>query len=135
MLLTKYQSTLPHPHPPSPHTHILSVQKGDKNEESRVASLNRVPFHLYTFSARSSSIFDIERICVLTGVKFGMAGVAAFGCLVGCFGVNGSLRQYLSLYLAVSQREIEKKRKGRRNKKDPNKPHPHPLQALPLSYY
>ena len=28
--------------------------------------------------------------------------------LVGCFGFNGSLRQYFSLYRAVSQREGER---------------------------
>ena len=27
------------------------------------------------------------------------------GCVVGCFGFNGPLRQYCSLYRAVSQRE------------------------------
>ena len=31
------------------------------------------------------------------------------GWLVGCFGLNGPLRQYFSLYRAVSQREGEKK--------------------------
>ena len=30
--------------------------------------------------------------------------------LVGCFGFNGPLRQYFSLYRAVSQREGEEKR-------------------------
>ena len=30
------------------------------------------------------------------------------GWLVGCFGFNGSLRQYFSLYRAVSQREGER---------------------------
>ena len=35
------------------------------------------------------------------------------GCwLVGCFGFNGSLRQYFSLYRAVSQREGERGEKG-----------------------
>ena len=33
--------------------------------------------------------------------------------LVGCFGFNGPLRQYFSLYRAVSQREGEKGEKGR----------------------
>ena len=33
------------------------------------------------------------------------------GWLVGCFGFNGPLRQYFSLYRAVSQREGETKRK------------------------
>ena len=31
--------------------------------------------------------------------------------LVGCFGFNGLLRQYFSLYRAVSQREGERKEK------------------------
>ena len=32
-----------------------------------------------------------------------------YGWLVGCFGLNGPLRQYFSLYRAVSQREGERK--------------------------
>ena len=31
--------------------------------------------------------------------------------LLGCFGVNGPLRQYCSLYRAISQREGERKEK------------------------
>ena len=34
-----------------------------------------------------------------------------FNWLVGCFGFNGPLRQYFSLYRAVSQREGERKEK------------------------
>ena len=34
------------------------------------------------------------------------------GWLVGCFGFNGLLRQYFSLYQAVSQREGERGEKG-----------------------
>ena len=33
--------------------------------------------------------------------------------LVGCFGFNGPLRQYFSLYRAVSQREGEREEKDR----------------------
>ena len=33
------------------------------------------------------------------------------GWLVGCFGLKGPLRQYFSLYRAVSQREGERKEK------------------------
>ena len=33
------------------------------------------------------------------------------GLLVGCFGLNGPLRQHFSLYRAVSQREGERKEK------------------------
>ena len=36
----------------------------------------------------------------------------AQGWLVGCFGFNGPLRQYFSLYQAVSQREGERGEKG-----------------------
>ena len=43
--------------------------------------------------------------------------------LVGCFGLNGPLRQYFSLYWAVSHREKEK-RNDRREKKCPNNPPP-----------
>ena len=35
------------------------------------------------------------------------------GWLVGCFGFNGPLRQYFSLYRAVSQREGERGEKDR----------------------
>ena len=34
------------------------------------------------------------------------------GWLVGCFGFNGPLRQYFSLYRAVSQREGERGEEG-----------------------
>ena len=37
--------------------------------------------------------------------------------LVGCFGLNGPLRQYFSLYRAVSQREGERGEKGQRRVK------------------
>ena len=36
---------------------------------------------------------------------------ARYSWLVGCFGLNGPLRQYFSLYRAVSQREGERKEK------------------------
>ena len=47
---------------------------------------------------------------VLTAVKttFHDPISVKFGWLVGCFGFNGPLRQYSSLYRAVSQREGER---------------------------
>ena len=36
----------------------------------------------------------------------------SLGWLVGCFGFSGPLRQYFSLYRAVSQREGERGEKG-----------------------
>ena len=38
--------------------------------------------------------------------------ILCLGGLVGCFGFNGLLRQYFSLYRAVSQREGERGEKG-----------------------
>ena len=54
--------------------------------------------------------------------------VESTGWLVGCFWLKGPLRQYFSLYRAISQREGERKRNDR-EKKCPNNPHPHLLQA------
>ena len=48
--------------------------------------------------------------------------------LVGCFGFNGPLRQYFSLYRAISQREGERKEIDERKNVQTN-PHPHLLQS------
>ena len=40
-----------------------------------------------------------------------MHSVSASGWLVGCFGFSDPLRQYFSLYQAVSQRERKKREK------------------------
>ena len=45
-------------------------------------------------------------------VRQGRNYVYLFSWLVGFFGFNGSLRQYFSLYQAVSQREGERREKG-----------------------
>ena len=49
--------------------------------------------------------------------------------LVGCFGFNGPLRQYFSLYRAVSQREGEIGERIDESKNVLTTPHPHLLQA------
>ena len=49
--------------------------------------------------------------------------------LVDCLGFNGPLRQYFSLYRAVSKEREKEKRNDRRENKFPNNPHPHPLQG------
>ena len=41
--------------------------------------------------------------------------------LVGCFGLNGPLRQYFRLYRAVTQRGRTKREKDIRKKKCPNR--------------
>ena len=52
-----------------------------------------------------------------------------FGWLVGCFGFNGPLRQYFSLYRAVSQREGEREEKGQRRVKMSKQPPPVPTAS------
>ena len=55
--------------------------------------------------------------CVIAFLKaqIGLYGyfdeLVTVGWLVGCFGFNGPLRQYFSLYRAVSQREGEREEK------------------------
>ena len=51
------------------------------------------------------------------------------GWLVGCIRLNGLLRQYFSLYRAVSQREEERREMIDERKQCLNNPHPHLLQA------
>ena len=49
---------------------------------------------------------------LLGKTPFGFIALWLVGWLVGCFGFNGPLRQYFSLYQAVSQREGERGEKG-----------------------
>ena len=49
------------------------------------------------------------------------------GWLVGCFGFNGPLREYFSLYQAISQREGERENDRRITRS--NNPNLHLLQA------
>ena len=51
------------------------------------------------------------------------------GWLVGCFGFNDPLRQYFSLYRAVSQREGERGEKGQMRVKMSKQPPPAPTAS------
>ena len=66
-----------------------------------------LPPSMYGFNI--SETFDFRPFfqpCIRTGV------MELSTQLVGCFGFNGPLRQYFSLYRAVSQREGERGEKG-----------------------
>ena len=52
-------------------------------------------------------------VCVAASTHDTVTPAVFVGWLVGCFGLNGPLRQYFSLYRAVSQREGERKEKDR----------------------
>ena len=63
-------------------------------------------------------------------MKFGYIWPSGFrGWLVGCFGFNGPLRQYFSLYRAVSQREGERGEKGQMRLKMSKQPPPAPTAS------
>ena len=51
-------------------------------------------------------------ICVKCHENMSGSFKVMVGWLVGCSGFNGPLRQYFSLYQAVSQREGERREKG-----------------------
>ena len=55
-------------------------------------------------------IFDMVHLRKLGCTRF-IANKRKVGWLVGCFGLNGPLRQYFSLYRAVSRREVERREK------------------------
>ena len=55
--------------------------------------------------------------------------MASVGWLVGCFGFNGPLRQYFSLYRAVSEREGEREVKGQMRAKMSKQPPPAPTAS------
>ena len=61
--------------------------------------------HLQTLSPIYHSVGETCLAEVFTGLN-------RKSDLVGCFGFNGPLRQYFSLYRAVSQREGERGKKG-----------------------
>ena len=64
-------------------------------------------------------------------VSFGMS----FGWLVGCFGFNGPLRQYFSLYRAVSQRAGERGEKGQSRVKMSKQPPPVGMSFVSLTNF
>ena len=62
-----------------------------------------------------SMIRVVDSCCKFSYLSLGKYFLGAryrLGWLVGCFGFNGPLRQYFSLYRAVSQREGEREEKG-----------------------
>ena len=57
------------------------------------------------------------------------------GWLVGCFGLSGPLRQYFSLYRAVSPKEAKKKKEMIDERKMSKQPPPAPTAStLPYTY-
>ena len=61
--------------------------------------------------------------------ELSVIGKLVLSWLVGCFGFNGPLRQYFSLYRAVSQREGERGEKGQMREKMSKQPPPAPTAS------
>ena len=94
----------------------------------------KVPWRLFCFGplvffavCRYLSLFVLY-----TNIKIGkkqMINVRPAGWLVGCFGLNGPLRQYFSLYRAVSQSEGERGEKKLMRVKMSKQPPPAPTAS------
>ena len=89
-------------------------QTGQAQIRPRWFKTNEVPVISKCFLKISNSYLKyanifIEKKCVKLLTFFQQKiSVYLVGWLVGCFGFNGPLRQYFSLYQAVSQREGER---------------------------
>ena len=96
----------------------------------RMLVLNEV-FAIPQFSAKCTVNCTVERFHTLDRVHIDReTRIPAVHILrlVGRFGLNGPLRQYFSLYRAVSQRGRKKREMIDQRKKCPNNPRPHQMQ-------
>ena len=59
----------------------------------------------------NKDLFSVKVLCKILITAY-MSVTTHFGWLVGCFGFNGPLRQYFSLYQTVFQREGERGEEG-----------------------
>ena len=93
-------------------------------------------FCILTFMSRKNcwhfNIYEQEKFHALLSqawILFFFFITSGPGWLVGCFGFNGPLRQYFSLYRAVSQREGERGEKGQMREKMSKQPPPAPTAS------
>ena len=86
---------------------------------------------------RKRNVLHLNCLLNYASLKFvNIKIVSALDWLVGCFGFNGPLRQYFSLYRAVSQREGERGEKEQMRVKMSKQPPPAPFckRSRPLPY-
>ena len=85
----------------------VSQRKGEREEKGQMrVKMSKQPPPAPTASA-------VGPCLLLSKTVFqSISSRLADSWLVGCFGFNGPLRQYFSLYRAVSQREGERGKKG-----------------------
>ena len=79
--------------------------RDDSNEGSQHNFMAMQPVKIHV-GLKEHSDPGVKALLFINGVKIKLA--ITFHWLVGCFGFNGPLRQYFSLYLSISQREIDR---------------------------
>ena len=80
------------------------------NSQFKLSEDGKTPF--WIFGDKDSELPEnkaVQNSFLLVLWQMSMIGLQTMDWLVGCFGLNGPLRQYFSLYRAVSQREGERK--------------------------
>ena len=83
------------------------------DREQGIGNRELVPCSLFWVCNTNISKVQIENKEPVRGSFLTIIGfILVSGWLVGCFEFNGPLRQYFSLYQAVSQREGERGEKG-----------------------
>ena len=97
--------------------------------KSKNLHMRRCRLQIFSILSFGGHFVQRSRTILANLIKGHQRNISVVGWLVGWFGLNGPLRQNFSLYRAVSQREIVRKKIDRREKKCPNSPHPHLLQA------
>ena len=80
-------------------------------------------------SIHNSCIFEQTKMFLDLNLAALVALFFSLDWLVGCFGFNGPLRQYFSLYRAVSQREGERGEKRQMREKMSKQPPPAPTAS------
>ena len=75
-----------------------------------VTLFHRFPRNIPMTPGLAEVVISFDLFIALLAIVFNRA--KHFDCLVGCFWFSGPLRQYFSLYRAVSQREGERGEKG-----------------------
>ena len=85
--------------------------KQNKGEGLSIANLLKRPSNFIVGHPEAALLFWFFGGCRFGLLLFSVLFARYNNWLVGCFGLNGPLRQYFSVYGAVSQRERERKEK------------------------
>ena len=99
-----------------PKSAAMGLSKGPRNEfETGLVNEPSVFEPLKVYCMDGWMICEFTSFLTIFQSNQGDVRMIMNGCmqwLVGCFGLNGPLRQYFSLYRAVSQREGERGQEG-----------------------